>query len=137
DFDHLRRFLADDQIETEVRLAGADAGVHLAGRELDGGAQRERRRVLAVLGPEAVFDAEVEVADVVAAPGFVGLRIAGDDAAGRVSVAVEGADAAGAGVWARTAVERNANATARVEERRTVVMTAEPPAVSANYKLNQ
>ena len=79
--DQLRRFLADDRVERDIRFPGADAGVLLSSRRLDEGADCEGRRVLAILRPQIHFRAHVEVADVVAGPLLGHARIAVDDAA--------------------------------------------------------
>ena len=85
DLDELRRFLADDEIEGHIRLAGADSRVLVARRQLHDRTRSDGRRVLTVLGPQVELRTQVEITDVVARPVFVDARIAIDDAAeGRV-----------------------------------------------------
>ena len=76
-----RVFLAEDGVDDEIGASGAGARVVVPGRRLEHAAQSDGRRLLAVLGPEVELGAEVEVADVIAAPSAVHARIAIDDAA--------------------------------------------------------
>src|SRR5262249_3515113 len=83
------RFGADDEIDVDVGLAGRDALVLVAGRDLDDAANGERRRVLPRLRQQVQLDARVQIADVVAAPRRLVERIPVDDAADRAVVAEE------------------------------------------------
>src|SRR6476646_8796956 len=84
----MRSFLADDEVDAGVNFARRDARVLLACRHLHDAANRQRRRLLAELGPEIDLGSEIEIADVVASPPLVHKRIAIDDAA-RLRVARE------------------------------------------------
>ena len=77
--DHLRRFLARDEVEQDVGFARAVADVLLRRRQLDDAAEGEGGRILAILRPQIHLRADVEVADVVARPRLVDARIAIDD----------------------------------------------------------
>src|SRR5262249_9500444 len=83
DFDELRRLLADDGVNGEVRLAGARADVILARRQLHHRPHGDRRRILAPFRQQVDLSAEVEITDVVPGPVLVHSRIAVDDAADR------------------------------------------------------
>src|SRR5262249_9879404 len=93
-FTAVRRFLADDRVDREIELAGADALIGVAGRYLEDAAECERRRIALTLGEQVDLGADVEIADVIACPELVDLRIAIDRAAERGIRKEDGTDVA-------------------------------------------
>ena len=83
EFHQLRRFLAHDRVEREIRLPRAHPDVFVAGRNLHEAADGERGRLLTVLRPQVDLRADVQVAHVVAGPVLVDAGIAVDDPAKR------------------------------------------------------
>ena len=73
-------FPAHDEIETAVGLSRRHAGAGLAGRHFHDAPDRHRDRVLAGLRQQIHLCAEIEIADIVAAPPLVRVGITRDDA---------------------------------------------------------
>src|SRR5580765_445664 len=102
ELDTLIEFLAQNQVEGEVRLPSADALVVILGaRQLDHPTNSQRERMLVVvLGQQVYFGAQPKVAELIVRPSLSDERVVVDDSTGlglprqedRADVAIDATD---------------------------------------------